>query len=369
MEHLILAINPGSTSTKIGLFRDYEPVFMESIEHDREELSKFPDLPSQKEFRLQYVLDNLKEHGVKVTDLGAVVGRGGLMPVLETGGYVVNDVMKEWISAEKGGSHASNLGSLMADLVAGEAGCPALIYDSVAAGKLPEIAAITGFPEIKRKSLSHVLNSRAQSILYAEKVGKKFEELNVIIAHLGGGISLSVYEKGVMQDSVGDDIGPFSPERAGSAPLMQFLNTFFDAGFSKADVKKKIRGGGGFMAHLGTTDFKQIETDALGGDEKSALLISSMAYNIAKSIGSLATVIDGKVDVIIITGGMARSEMLVNGIAQRVRFIAPVEIAPGEYELEALAAGGLRIIKGEEKVRHLTSITADGFGIGEFTTV
>jgi len=369
MSQLVLAINPGSTSTKIGLFRGEDAVFMDNIEHDRAQLAPFPDLPSQKNFRLQFVLDNLKEHGIAVKELSAVVGRGGLMPVLETGGYVVNDVMKEWITAEKGGSHASNLGSLMADLVAGEAGCPALIYDSVAAGALPEVAGITGYPEIKRKSLSHVLNSRAQSIIYAKKIGKTFEELNVIIAHMGGGVSLSVYEKGILKDSVGDDWGPFSPERAGAAPIMDFVNTFYDSGIPKGDVKKKIRGGGGLMAHLGTTDFRKIEADALAGCEKTALLVSAMAYNIAKSIGSLATVLSGKIDVVILTGGLAKSEMFVNDIKQKVSFISHIEVMPGEYELEALAAGGLRIINGQEKVRRLTSITPDGVGVSELTTV
>ena len=365
MEKLILAINPGSTSTKIGLFRDLSPVFMLNIEHDRTELAQFPNLPSQKEFRLQYVLDALKEHGVAVADLDGVVGRGGLMPVLETGGYEFNDVMKEWISAEKGGSHASNLGSLMADLVAKEAGCGAYIYDSVAAGALPEVAAITGFVEIKRKSLSHVLNSRAQSILYAQKMGKAFEDLNVIVAHLGGGISLSVYEKGILKDSVGDDIGPFSPERAGAAPLMDFLNAFFHTDVEKSVVKKKIRGAGGLMAHLGHTDFKKVEDDANAGCAKSKMLMDAMGYNIAKSIGSLATVVAGCVDVIIITGGLARAKAWVADIAARVGFIAPVEIAPGEYELEALAAGCLRIINGEEGLKRLVSITPDGFGVTE----
>jgi len=365
MEKLILAINPGSTSTKIGLFRDYSPVFMINIEHDRAELEKFPNLPSQKEFRLGYVLNALNDHRVSVSDLDGVVGRGGLMPVLETGGYIFNDVMKEWITAERGGSHASNLGSLMADLVAKEAGCDAYIYDSVAAGALPAIAAITGFPEIKRKSLSHVLNSRAQSILYAQKMGKGFNEMNIIIAHLGGGISLSVYEQGILMDSVGDDIGPFSPERAGAAPLMDFLNTFFDKDIEKSIIKKKIRGGGGIMAHLGHTDFKKVEDDANSGCEKSKLLMDAMGYNIAKSIGSLATVVAGKVDAIIITGGLARAKSWTADIAARVGFIAPVEVAPGEYELEALAAGCLRIINGEEAAKRLISITSDGFGITE----
>ncbi|MDR2183013.1 MAG: butyrate kinase [Clostridiales bacterium] len=365
MSHLVLAINPGSTSTKIGLFRDDEVVFIKNIEHDRQEILKFPDTPSQREFRLKFVLEALEEHGVAPTDLSGVVGRGGLMPTIETGGYVINDLMKEWITAERGGSHASNLGSLLADLVAKEAGCGAYIYDSVASGRLPEIAAITGFPEIKRKSLSHVLNSRAQSIEFGKKIGKSFEEMNIIIAHLGGGISLSVYEKGVLMDSVGDDWGPFSPERAGAAPLMDFVNVFHESGINKRDLKKKLRGAGGVVAHLGTTDIREVEQMIHNGDKKARAVLGAMCYNVAKAIGSLATATFGRIDYIIITGGIAKSAMVTELIAERVSFIAPVEIMPGEYELEALAAGCLRIITGQEAPKVLVAIDDEGIGISE----
>ena len=365
MSHLVLAINPGSTSTKIGLFRGDEAVFIQNIEHDREEIMKFPDMPSQREFRLKYVLDALAEHNVRPADLSGVVGRGGLMPTIETGGYIINDLMKEWITAEKGGSHASNLGSLLADLVAKEAGCDAYIYDSVASGRLPEIAAITGFPEIKRKSLSHVLNSRAQSIEYGKKVGRNFEDMNIIIAHLGGGISLSIYEKGVLVDSVGDDWGPFSPERAGGAPLMDFVNIFYESGMDKRSLKKKLRGMGGVVAHLGTTDIREVEQRINSGDEKAKNVLGAMCYNVAKAIGSLAAAVCGRVDTIIITGGIAKSKMVTGNIMERVSFIAPVEIMPGEYELEALAAGCLRIITGQEAAKVLVSIDDEGIGISE----
>ncbi|MCL2573058.1 MAG: butyrate kinase [Defluviitaleaceae bacterium] len=365
MEHLVLAINPGSTSTKIGLFRGDTPVFIKNIEHDRDEIMAFPDMPSQREFRLKYVLAALEEHGVKPSDLSGVVGRGGLMPTIETGGYEINDLMKEWITAERGGSHASNLGSLLADLVAHEAGCGAYIYDSVASGRLPEIAAITGFPEIKRKSLSHVLNSRAQSIEYAKKVDKRFEDMNVIIAHLGGGISLSVYEKGTLTDSVGDDWGPFSPERAGQAPLMDFVNIFHDSGIDKKSLKKKLRGAGGVVAHLGTTDMREVEQMIADGNENAKNVLGAMCYNVAKAIGSLATAVNGKVDIIIITGGIAKSAMVTGLICERVKFIAPIEIMPGEYELEALAAGCLRMITGEEPPKLLVRIDEDGIGYSE----
>ena len=353
MPHLILAINPGSTSTKIGLFKDDEPIFMENIEHEREELAKFPDLPSQKHFRLQFVLKALENHGYKPQQLSAAVGRGGLLPTITTGGYKVNEKMKDWVTRGLGGAHASNLGSLLADLVAQEAGCDAYIYDAVSAGFLPEIASITGFPEIERKSLSHVLNSRAQSIQYAKKIGKSFDELNLIIAHLGGGVSLSAYSKGKFMDSVGDDIGPFSPERAGGAPLIDFVDFCFDSGLLKSELKKRIRGNGGLVAHLGTTDVRKIEEMITSGDKRAEAVLHAMCYNIAKAIGSLSTVLMGKVDAIIITGGIAKSELVTRNISERVEFIGEVVIMPGEYELEALAAGGLRIVTGVESANEL----------------
>lgn len=353
MSHLILAINPGSTSTKIGLFKDDEPIFTESIEHNRDELQGFPDLPSQKHFRLEFVLKALKDHGYKPEDLSAVVGRGGLLPPIEAGGYKVNEKMKDWVTKGLGGVHASNLGSLLADLVAREAGCDAYIYDAVSAGILPEIASITGFPEIKRKSLSHVLNSRAQSIQYAKKMGKNFEDLNLIIAHLGGGVSLSAYEKGVMIDSVGDDIGPFSPERAGGAPLLDFVDFCFDNNWGKKELQKRIRGNGGIAAHLGTTDIRKVEERISAGDKKAEVLLLAMCYNISKAVGSLGAALKGRVDAVIITGGIAKSEFVTRSISEQVEFLAPVVIMPGEYELEALSAGCLRIITGQEAAREL----------------
>jgi len=353
MPHLILAINPGSTSTKIGLFKDDEAIFTENIEHEREELLQFPDLVSQKHFRLQFIIKALEKHGYKPEQLSATVGRGGMLPVIETGGYKVNKKMKDWVAQGLGGVHASNLGSLLADLVAQEAGCSSYIYDAVSAGVLPEIAGLTGFPEIKRKSLSHVLNSRAQSMQYAKKIGKSFRDLNLIIAHLGGGISLSAYEKGEMADSIGDDIGPFSPERSGGAPLLDFLDFCFDTALNKKELKQRIRGSGGIVAHIGTTDIRKIEEIISQGDKSAETLLLAMCYNVAKAIGSLATVLKGNVDAIILTGGIAKSQFITGCISESVSFIAPVEIMPGEYELEALAAGCLRIITGQEAAREL----------------
>ncbi|MCL2416297.1 MAG: butyrate kinase [Defluviitaleaceae bacterium] len=348
---LILAINPGSTSTKIGLFQGEEIIFIENIEHKREDLAKFPDIPSQKHFRLNLVLGALKKHGYEPSQLSATVGRGGLLPPIASGGYAVNEKMLDWVNRGLGGVHASNLGSILADLVAKEAGCKAYIYDAVSAGFLPEIAAITGFPEIRRKSLSHVLNSRAQSIQFAKQIGKNFEDLTLIIAHLGGGITLSVYENGVMADSIGDDIGTFSPERSGGVPLIDFVDFCFDSiekGLTKKDIQKRIRGGGGISAHLNTIDIREVEEMISNGDENAEAVLSAMCYNIAKGIGSLASVVFGRVDAIILTGGIAKSKFVTETISERIKFIAPIKIMPGEYELEALAAGCLRILSGQE---------------------
>ncbi|MCL2852822.1 MAG: butyrate kinase [Defluviitaleaceae bacterium] len=354
MSHTILAINPGSTSTKFGLFKNEEPVFTKTIEHDHAEIQEFPTISSQKDFRLQFVMQSLEEEGVKVEDITGVVGIGGLLPPIEAGGYRVNRKMIDILTNEVGiAAHASNLGAILADLMAKRAGCEAFIYDAVSAGILPEVARVTGFPEIERRSLSHVLNSRAQSIQYAKKIGKKFEELNLIIAHLGGGVSLSVYENGKLVDSFGDDLGPFSSERAGGAPLMDFVDFIFDNNLSKKEAQRRIRGGGGVKAHLGTASLKDAEAMIAGGDTRAKLVVDAMCYGVAKSIGSLAAAVKGKCDGIILTGGITRSTLVSDSIKERVEFIAPVTIMPGEYELEALASGCLRIIIGQEQAHEM----------------
>ncbi|MCL1992222.1 MAG: butyrate kinase [Spirochaetes bacterium] len=354
MAHLILALNPGSTSTKIGLFKDDVPVFTKTIEHDHGEIQSFANIPSQKDFRMKFVLESLEQEGVKVEELTGVVGIGGLLPPIETGGYRVNQKMVDMIINEQGVSpHASNLGAVLADLLAKRAGCEAFIYDAVSAGILPPVAKVTGIPEIERRSLSHVLNSRAQSIQYAKSLGKKFEELNLIICHIGGGVSLSVYEKGKLADSVGDDLGPFSSERAGGVPLMDFVDFIFDKGLSKKDAQKRIRGGGGLKAHLGTADQRDAEAMIAAGNERAKVVVDAMCYGVAKSVGALATTIKGKCDAIILTGGITNSKLVSGSIKERVEFIAPVVVMPGEYELEALASGALRIITGKEKAHEL----------------
>jgi len=354
MAHMILAVNTGSTSTKIGVFKNDEPVFMKTIDHDHTELQKFPTISGQKDFRLGFVTEMLEAENIKIAEITGVVGIGGLLPPIETGGYLVNERMLEILTNEEGiAAHASNLGAILADSLAKQAGCKAFIYDAVSAGILPDIARITGFPEITRRSLSHVLNSRAQSIQYAAKIGKQFEDLNLIIAHLGGGVSLSVYEKGKLADSVGDDFGPFSSERAGGAPLIDFVDFIFENNLTKKEAQYKIRGGGGLKAHLGTASMKEAEDMITGGDTRAKQVVHAMCYGVAKSIGALSTVIKGKCDGIILTGGITRAAFITDLIKERVEFIAPVIVMPGEYELEALAAGCLRIVTGVEKAHEM----------------
>jgi len=354
MNHLILTINPGSTSTKIGVFHHLEPIFTKTIDHNHQEIQKFPTIAGQKDFRLQFVLSALAEHGIDPASFTGVVGIGGLLPPIKTGGYKVTPKMVDLLENERSiAPHASNLGALLADLIAKKSGCNAYIYDAVSAGILPEVAQVTGIPEIKRYSLSHVLNCRAQAIQYAVQIGKKFEELTIIVAHLGGGVSLAVYEKGNMADSIGDDLGPFSSERAGAVPLMQFIDFCYDNGLTKKEARTRVRGNGGLKAHLGTASMKEVEDMIQAGDKKAALVVDAMTYGVAKGIGSLAAAVSGRVDAIILTGGIARSQRVTGAIESRVQFIAPVVVSPGEYELEALAAGCLRIITGEEVAHEL----------------
>jgi butyrate kinase len=327
---------------------------MKTIEHDHGELQKFPTIAGQKDFRLRFVMESLEAEGAKAEEISGVVGIGGLLPPIEAGGYRVNQKMLDILTNEVGiAAHASNLGAILADMVARLAGCEAFIYDAVSAGILGGMERLTGFPEIERRSLSHVLNMRAQAIQYARKIGRSFPDLNLVLAHLGGGISVAAYEKGTLRDSLGDDIGPFSSERSGGVPLMDFVDFCYDGGLDRQEVRKRIRGGGGLKAHLGTASLKEAEQMIERGDEKALLVVRAMCYGIAKGIGSLAVALKGRCDGVILTGGMTRSQLVTGLISEYVGFIGPVTVMPGEYELEALAAGCLRILKGEEKARRM----------------
>ncbi|MTK11649.1 MAG: butyrate kinase [Clostridiaceae bacterium] len=343
----ILAINPGSTSTKIALYEETKELFKKNIEHSNEELAKYKNITEQYEMRYEAIMKSLKEMNFDVKELSAVVGRGGLLPPVKSGAYRVNDSMVDRLANRPLVEHASNLGAIISNEIAKSLNIPAFIYDSVAVDELEDIARITGMADVKRDSFSHALNMRAVAIKVAKKLDKAYDDCNLIVAHLGGGISISVHNKGKMVDIVSDDEGPFSPERAGRIACKRLMQMCYST--DKNVMKKKMRGEGGLVSNLGTNSALEVEKKIENGDESAKLVYEAMAYQIAKGIGELATVVDGEVDAVIITGGIAYSKMMTGWIKKRVQFIAPVEIVPGENELEALAFGALRVLKGEEK--------------------
>ena len=347
-----LIINPGSTSTKLALYEDKEKVVQENVEHDAAQMQQFDSIADQIPFRMGIIRDFMARNSIQEKDLSAVMGRGGLVFGLKTGGYEVNDDLCEALVNDRlSQPHASNLGGLLARELARPLGIPAYIYDAVTGGELTEVAKITGIRDIERRSFCHVLNSRAMAIRYAQENGLDYGKLNLIVAHLGGGISASVHAQGRIIDSIGDDDGQFSPERSGSVPSLELIRLCFSGDYTKADMVKKVRGKGGLFAHLGTSDCRVIEKMIKDGDQHADLVFQAQAYQIAKGIGLLSIVLKGKCDAIILTGGVARSQMLTDRIKEYVSFIAPVAVLPGENEMEALALGGLRLLSGEETAR------------------
>lgn len=349
--YYILSVNPGSTSTKVALYQDEKLLFSKNIEHTREDLESFKKIPQQMDYRKNFVLKTLEENGYKLDQLSAIVGRGGLVPHLKTGGYVVNEKLANILASDDISPHASNLGGLIAKALADPLGIPAYIYDAVTSSELSEVAKITGIPNVIRQSMCHVLNSRAMARKYAESQNKKYEEMKLVVAHLGGGISVSAHRNGEIIDSLGDDDGQFSPERSGGVPLLSVIDLCYEGKYTKAEMIQLIRGKGGMYAHLGTSDCRVIEEMIRQGDEKAKLIFEAQAYQIAKGIGVLAVTLYGEVDNIILTGGVANSVMLTSMVEKYVNFIAPVIILPGENEMEALANAGLRLLKGEEIAR------------------
>lgn len=346
--YLQLIINPGSTSTKLALYRDEEKIAQENILHDSAELARYQDLIDQAPMRMACIREFLSGRGVAERELSAVMGRGGLLPGLKAGGYLMNEDLRLALSGPLSSPHASNLGGVLAYAIAKPLGIPAYIYDAVTSAELPPIARITGTPEIVRNSFCHALNARAQAIAYAAQIGRPYEDLHLIVAHLGGGISLSAHAGGRIVETIGDDEGPFSPERLGSVPLLQLLELCYNGENNKASMKKKIRGQGGLMAHLGTADALEVQRRIAAGDVQAKAVYEALAYQVAKAIGLLAASQKGQVDAIILTGGIAYSELLTGWITEYVSFLAPVAVLPGENEMQALALGGLRLLKQEE---------------------
>lgn len=351
MSYKIFAINTGSTSTKIALYENEKEIFTKSLAHPDELINKFDDVQDQLHMRLEFVRSFLEEKNVDIKELSCVVARGGMLLPVKSGAYVINEIMLDRVENRPVMEHASNLAAPIAYDIAKEAGVPSYIYDSVMTDEFPDIARISGMTDIPRASTSHVLNTRAMAIKYAKSQGKKYDEQNIIVAHLGGGISINLHHKGQIIDLVSDDEGPFSPERAGRVPCRELINLCYSGKYDKKTMQRKLRGNGGIKAYLNTIDAREVEKKILEGNEYAKLIYEAMAYQIAKGIGELATVVEGKLDVIILTGGIAYSEMLTSWIKTRVSFISHVEIMPGENEMEALTYGALRVLRGEETAR------------------
>jgi butyrate kinase len=355
--HHILAINPGSTSTKVAIYVNTKVIFLKSIPHDATELCKFQKISDQFTYRKDIILEELKNAHIELDLIEAVVGRGGLIKPIKSGIYKINEEMKQDLKTGILGEHASNLGGLIADDIARSLpNATAYIADPVVVDEMEDVARISGHPRFRRISIFHALNQKATARSYARLLNKKYEDMNLIIAHLGGGITVGAHREGrVIDVNQGlDGEGPFSPERSGTLPVGALARLCFEGGVSYPDVKRMITGPGGYVAYFNTNNAYEIELMADEGDEKARLIQDAMSYQVAKEIGAMATVLRGDVDGIILTGGIANNPMVVEYVKKMVSFIAPVVIYPGEDEMHALAMNGLRVIKGEIEAREYT---------------
>ncbi|MGD0757029.1 MAG: butyrate kinase [Bacteroidales bacterium] len=353
-DRLILAINPGSTSTKFSLFEEERLVFEKTLRHSSDELKNFERITDQFRFRKDLIMNELSERNIDLERIAAVVGRGGLVKPIESGVYKVNQRMKDDLTNGFSGQHASNLGGLIADDIASSLCCAsAYIVDPVVVDELQAIARLSGHPEIERKSIFHALNQKAVARIYAASKGRKYEELNLIIAHMGGGVSVGAHKNGRVLDvnnALNGD-GPFSPERSGGLPSGQLVDLCFSGRFSCDEIKTMLTGKGGMVAYLGTNSFIEVCKMAEKGDKKALLVRNAASYQVGKEIGAMATVLSGKVDAIILTGGMAYQDTYVSEISSMVSFIAEVVVYPGEDELKALAYNGLLALDGKIEVK------------------
>lgn len=352
----ILAINPGSTSTKIAVYEEENQIFVESIEHAAKDLAPFAEIFDQYEMRKSLILSILKEKQMNPSSFTAVVARGGLLPPVKSGAYEVNEDMVFQLKYYPQNEHASNLGAPIAKAIGDDYNIPAYVYDPVTVDELELIARVTGLCEMERKGMGHNLNMRATAIRYAKETGQIYEKLTVIVAHLGGGITLSLHKNGRMIDMISDDEGPFSPERAGGLPVFQVIKMATSSEYDYKSMMKKIKNNAGLGAYLGTKDAREVEKMIQNKDEKASLIYEAMAHNVAKNIGKLAVVVNGEIDAILLTGGIAYSKMFTDWIEQRVSFIAPVRVLAGENEMESLALGALRVLRGEEKAHAFVKV-------------
>ncbi|SFD52520.1 butyrate kinase [Lentibacillus persicus] len=354
----VLVINPGSTSTKIGVFDNEHCIFEKTMRHSIEDLSHYKRVIDQYVYRKRVILEQLDYEGINISKLNAVCGRGGLLRPIEGGTYEVNAAMLEDLRMSYIGEHASNLGGMIAHDIATGLNIPAFIVDPVVVDELNEVARISGVPEIPRKSIFHALNQKAAARKAAQDIGKSYTESNLIVTHMGGGITVGAHEQGKVID-VNNGLhgeGPFSPERAGTTPVGDLVSMCFSGQYYREEVMKKLIGGGGLMAYLKTNDAVKVERMISNGDRYASQIYDAMAYQIAKEIGAMSTVLRGGIDAIVLTGGLAYGKQFVQMITDRIDWIADIVIYPGEDELEALNKGALRVLKGQEQAKTYPSI-------------
>jgi len=349
MRKYVLVINPGSTSTKVAVFEGEKNLIQKDLIHSAEDLEKFDKIADQFEYRKDIIVEWYKDQGYKMEELKACMGRGGLLKPMPSGTYNVTDVMVEDLKIGIQGEHASNLGGLIAKAIGDVESVESYICDPVAVDEFEDVARVSGMPEIKRKSLLHALNVRANAHNVANDMNKKLDDLNLVVAHLGGGISVVPMKKGKMIDANNaNEMGPFSPERAGGVPSGDLAKLCYSGEYDFKTIKSKLRGKGGLVGYLGTNDARQVLKMIEAGDENAKLVFEAMGYQISKEIGAMATVLKGKVDAIVLTGGVAYSKYLTDYITQSVEFIAPVIIKPGEDEMKALNEGFMRVEAGQD---------------------
>ena len=348
----ILVINPGSTSTKMAVFEDEKPLVLRNISHSQEELSQFDDVIEQHNYRKQLVLDELERVGVPL-DFDAVIGRGGLVKPVAGGVYEINQRMLD-DTRQAIHNHACNLGCLIAHEIASEIpGCRSFIADPGVVDELNDYARISGSPLMGRICIWHALNQRAIARRFAQEIGREYEDLDLIVCHMGGGISVAAHQHGRAVDANNalDGEGPFSPERAGSLPACDLIRLCYSGKYNEKQLLKRIAGKAGLNAHLGTTDVKEILRRIEDGDKHAELVLNAMIYHVAKNITGLGAVFCGKVDAILLTGGLARSEYIISRLRQRIEFLAPVYCFPGEDEMEALALNALAVLRGQREAK------------------
>lgn len=349
IKYLILVINPGSTSTKIALFSNEQCIASENLSHSVEEIKKFKSIYEQKEMRTEVIMEWLRKENVSIESLSAVVGRGGLLRPMPGGTYKVTERMLEDLKIGYQGQHASNLGGIIAYTISKKTNIPAFIVDPVAVDEIEDVARISGLPDIPRRSLVHALNIKAVTRRVCTQLNKDFNKSSFVVAHIGGGISISPVKDGRIIDmNNANEEGPFSPERVGGIPVGDLVKLCYSGKYTYDELRKKMIGQGGLTAYLGTNDGREINRRIDEGDKRAEFILNAMAYQIAKEIGAMSVELKGQIDAIILTGGMAHNKKLTSFIEEMVKFIAPVTVVPGEDEMLALAQGALRALKSEE---------------------